>query len=108
MDIGQLLSNLTSNPSALSSSPALRALWLDRTATWEEAHQAIHNENDQISAAVHAYLHRKEGDVWNANYWYRSAKRKPFTGSLEAEWQSLFEEECARLGLLKGLEYKRL
>jgi hypothetical protein len=50
-----------------------------------------------MSAAVHAYLHRKEGDLWNANYWYRNAKRKPFTGSIDDEWKTLVEEEYQRL-----------
>lgn len=50
-----------------------------------------------MAAAVHAYLHRKEGDIWNANYWYRTAGRKPFAGSLEEEWQALVDEECEHL-----------
>ena len=55
----------------------LEALWYDGSGNWKKAHditQEIHSEN---AAEVHAYLHRKEGDKWNANYWYERA-RKPF------------------------------
>lgn len=89
--------NPQSHPSL--TSPALRALCLDKQQLWHEAHEAIQDEKDSMSAAVHAYLHRKEGDIWNANYWYRQAGRKPFKGSLDAEWASLIEEECTRLGM---------
>lgn len=73
-------------------SPALRALWLDRQGDWEGAHAAVQDESDRESAAVHAYLHRKEGDLWNARYWYTKAGRKPFSGSLEEEWEELVKE----------------
>ena len=101
MDLGQLLSNLSTSTSTFTSSPVLRALWLDYNSEWDKAHEAIHNEHGEMAAAVHAYLHRKEGDIWNANYWYRNAHRKPFQGSLEDEWHPLVQEECANPGLLK-------
>lgn len=101
MNMENLLSSLDSNSSAISSSPVLRALWFDQQGKWEEAHDAIQHEGDRMAAAVHAYLHRKEGDIWNANYWYRNAHRKPFEGDLIDEWQALVEEECSRLGLIK-------
>jgi len=41
---------------------------------------------------VHAYLHRKEGDMRNAGGWYSRAGREPATVSLDEEWQSLAEE----------------
>lgn len=72
--------------------PALHALWLDRRGSWEEAHAMVQEERDKESAAVHAYLHRKEGDLWNARYWYTKAGRKPFSGSLEEEWDALVRE----------------
>jgi hypothetical protein len=84
-------SSLNSSPPK-KLSPALRALWLDRNGSWERAHEEIQHEEDQSSAATHAYLHRKEGDLWNARYWYKRAKRKEFNGSLEQEWESLVKE----------------
>lgn len=101
MDIKDILTSLNPNSPAVSTSPVLRALWFDRENKWEEAHEAIQHESGDMAAAVHAYLHRKEGDIWNANYWYRNARRKPYEGDLDAEWEALVEEECERLGLGK-------
>jgi hypothetical protein len=101
MDLENLLTSLNPSSSAVATSPVLRALWFDRQNKWDEAHEAIQHENGTMAAAVHAYLHRKEGDIWNANYWYRNARRKPFEGNLHDEWEALVEEECERLGLLK-------
>jgi len=49
-----------------------------------------------VGAAVHAYLHRKEGDLSNAGYWYARAGRAMPVGTLEAEWRALAEELLAR------------
>jgi len=70
----------------------LHALWLDGNGEWEKAHECIQDAGDAASALVHAYLHRKEGDLWNARYWYKNAGRRPFEGSLEMEWESLVRE----------------
>lgn len=94
-------SSLNSSPPK-KLSPALRALWFDRSGSWERAHEEVQYEEDQSSAAAHAYLHRKEGDLWNARYWYKRAKRKEFKGSLEQEWESLvreFLDHCADTAL---------
>jgi hypothetical protein len=99
MRLEELLSSVTPQTHPSTASPALRALCLDRQNRWDDAHETIQDEQDAMSAAVHAYLHRKEGDVWNANYWYRTAGRKPFKGSLDAEWAALIEEECSRIGM---------
>jgi hypothetical protein len=71
-------------------SPALRALWWDAKGDWNKAHACA--QEDEESAAgtwVHAYLHRKEGDLSNAGYWYRRAGRPVATASLEAEWVAI-------------------
>ena len=39
--------------------------------------------------SVHAYLHRKEGDQPNAEYWYRRARVAPSVLTLDAEWEAL-------------------
>ena len=80
--------------------PALDALWWAGKGDWDRAHKIVMaNEDDAGAAWVHAYLHRAEGDIPNANYWYRKAKRSPATGPLETEWQglvaSLIEEAAA-------------
>jgi hypothetical protein len=38
---------------------------------------------------VHAYLHRKEGDLGNAGYWYRRAGQPVATTTLADEWAEI-------------------
>ena len=49
-----------------------------------------------MGAAVHAYLHRKEGDLANAGYWYARAGRSMPAGTLAAEWRDLVGELLAK------------
>jgi hypothetical protein len=70
-------------------SPLLRALWFDGKNRWTEAHEIVQDMETKDAAAIHAYLHRKEGDAGNARYWYQRAGLPFFTNSLEEEWQSL-------------------
>ena len=67
----------------------LQSLWYDAKGDWNRAHQIIQDVDDQDAAWIHAYLHRKEGDISNAGYWYRRAGRKIFAESLKAEWTTL-------------------
>jgi hypothetical protein len=67
----------------------LRSLWYDAKGNWTQAHAQVDQLNDQDSALVHAYLHRKEGDIWNADSWYRKAKTVRPDVSLEEEWEIL-------------------
>lgn len=69
--------------------PPLRALWLDAAGDWDGAHKCVDDSCDPESMWVHAYLHRKEGDQWNAGYWYRKAGRSPHNGPLAAEWREI-------------------
>jgi hypothetical protein len=41
-------------------------------------------------------LHRVEGDLPNARYWYRQAGQKPEEGALEAEWADLVKDFLCR------------
>lgn len=72
-----------------ASTPALIALWHDARGDWERAHQAAQDLETKEGAWIHAYLHRKEGDIANAGYWYRRAGKPECAGSLEAEWTSI-------------------
>jgi hypothetical protein len=78
---------LPSAPTNLSI--ALQALWHDAQGDWEGAHTVIQNEEYGDGAWVHAYLHRKEGDIANAGYWYRRAQRPQAKGTLEEEWEQI-------------------
>ena len=71
-------------------STILKSLWYDAKGDWDQAHALIDQLGDRDSAWVHAYLHRKEGDSWNADYWYAKAKKVRPSHTLEEEWESLF------------------
>ena len=67
----------------------LLSLWYDAKGNWTRAHDIIGDAEDKNGSWVHAYLHRKEGDVGNADYWYHKAgKQRPQT-SLDDEWESI-------------------
>lgn len=66
--------------------PLLLALWHDARGDWDAAHRVAQDVDDKAGAWVHAYLHRKEGDLGNAGYWYRQASQPVATDSLDAEW----------------------
>lgn len=69
--------------------PPLAALWWDAKGDWEKAHRCAQTEESAASAWVHAYLHRKEGDLDNARYWYRRAGKPIAEGALALEWSAI-------------------
>lgn len=79
-----------SEPPSQLSAP-LAALWWDAKGDWARAHGLVDDLETPEAMAVHAYLHRKEGVEWNAEYWYNRAGRNFYRPSLEAEWQALVE-----------------
>ena len=77
---------------------ALQALWHDARGDWERAHGCAQEDPGRDGSWVHAYLHRKEGDLGNAGYWYSRAGQ-PVPGksvTLEAEWDAIARELVAR------------
>ena len=80
------------------SSAALQGLWHDGRGDWEAAHQCAQDDHSRDGSWVHAYLHRKEGDLGNAGYWYSRAGRKTpaSTVTLDAEWADISRELLGR------------
>ena len=70
-------------------SPALAALWWDAKDNWDKAHKIVMDEGGADCAWVHAYLHRREGDLENAGYWYGQAGRPAASGALPDEWAAI-------------------
>ncbi len=68
---------------------ALQALWHDALGDWDRAHACAQEEIGRDGAWVHAYLHRKEGDLDNAAYWYQRANRPVAAGALSQEWEGI-------------------
>ena len=79
-----------SPPSQLSET--LTSLWWDKKGNWDTAHTIAQDIPTKEGSAIHAYLHRKEGVLWNADYWYARAGRKRPSISLEDEWKLLVAE----------------
>lgn len=69
--------------------PILVALWHEFRNDWHTAHSIVQNINSSEAAWVHAYLHRREGDSWNAEYWYNRAGKKFPKISLDEERDNL-------------------
>ncbi|MGD1891090.1 MAG: hypothetical protein ACFB15_10920 [Cyclobacteriaceae bacterium] len=67
----------------------LQAMWYAANGNWEKAHDLAQELNDSASAWVHAYLHREEGDISNAQYWYSRANRSVPHSTLEQEWDMI-------------------
>ena len=70
-------------------SRALQALWHQGKGDWDRAHQLAQAQDDAEGAWVHAHLHRAEGDIANARYWYRHAGKEPPTVSLDEEFAAI-------------------
>jgi hypothetical protein len=69
--------------------PPLAALWWAAKGQWDAAHKIVQDEDTVDAAWVHAYLHRVEGDLGNAGYWYRQAGQPVAKDSLDAEWERI-------------------
>ena len=70
----------------------LEALWYEKKGDWDQGHRIAQQIATAEGSAVHAYLHRREGDAGNARYWYAKAGREESKGRLDDEWDSLVKE----------------
>ena len=67
------------------------ALWHAMKNNWDMAHNIVQDIETKTASWIHAYLHRVEGDLGNANYWYNRARKKSSTESLEAELNNIIK-----------------
>jgi hypothetical protein len=92
MTYDQFTGSLTQSTPPDGISDLLEALWHDAKNDWETAHNiAQSREGTRAYDRLHAYLHRVEGDTFNAGYWYRRAGAEVFKGSLKEEWEHLVQ-----------------
>ena len=75
--------------------PPLAAMWHDAKGDWEAAHHLAQSEDNADGAWVHAYLHRVEGDLANAGYWYRRAGKPVNRQPLPDEWTTIVQSLLA-------------
>ena len=89
MDLTAFKKTLSANEPPAGINVYLKALWYEGKGDWEKAHNLVQDMPDKNASWVHAYLHRKEGDTWNPDYWYsKASKKRPFV-SLDEEWEQM-------------------
>lgn len=89
MNVADFIASLDGVAPAPDLSAPLAGLWWAAKGDWDRAHKIVQDESSREAAWVHAYLHRVEGDLGNAGYWYRQAGQVAAKDSLEAEWQRI-------------------
>ena len=89
MSIAEFRASLSGAAPAPALAPPLAALWWAAKGDWDAAHRIVQDESSREAAWVHAYLHRVEGDLGNAGYWYRQAAQPVAKDSLDAEWERI-------------------
>ena len=92
MDFDTFMSSLKDARPPVGLCDTLISLWWDRQGQWDRAHAIAQDIATVQGSAVHAYLHREEGVLWNADYWYRRAGRTRPDVALETEWEQLVRE----------------
>jgi hypothetical protein len=91
MNLQEFRNSLRNDQPPLGLGVALVGLWWDAKGDWTRAHESAQQDEGPSGAWVHAYLHRKEGDDSNAEYWYRRANKTPSRAPLEREWTEIAE-----------------
>ena len=89
MDLKTFKASTKKNNPPRGISPSLEAMWYQANGNWDEAHRIAQSEKSPAGSWVHAHLHRVEGDIGNASYWYRLADRTVCTSSLDDEWKEI-------------------
>ena len=89
MNVAAFIASLDGAAPAPDLNAPLAGLWWAAKGDWDRAHKIVQDESSREAAWVHAYLHRVEGDLGNAGYWYRQAGQPTAKDSLEAEWERI-------------------
>lgn len=96
MNLADFKSTLSDSAPPPDADAPLQALWWAGRDDWEKAHTIVMDDEGIEAAWVHAYLHRVEGDLGNAGYWYRRAGRPVETSPLETEWAAIAQALLGR------------
>lgn len=89
MNIGEFRTSLSGASPAPALDAPLAALWWAAKGNWDEAHRIVQGQSSAEAAWVHAHLHRIEGDLGNARYWYSQAARPVAAEPAETEWERI-------------------
>ncbi len=89
MDLLAFRASLVAGEPPVGLDLPLQTLWWDAKGDWTKAHACAQADESATGSRVHAYLHRVEGDLANAGYWYKRAAVTPATDTTAAEWERL-------------------
>jgi hypothetical protein len=89
VSVADFKASLAGDAPAGGIAPPLVALWWAAKGDWDAAHRIVQDESSREAAWVHAYLHRVEGDLGNASYWYRQAGQPVAKDALDTEWERI-------------------
>ncbi len=88
-DITAFLDSVKTGDPSATDVPLLRAVWHGLRGEWDAAHHIAQEDTSAEGAWVHAWLHRIEGDLGNARYWYRQARRDVAEGDVSEEGKTI-------------------
>ena len=89
VSVADFRASLPGEAPASGIAPPLAGLWWAAKGEWDMAHEIVQKESSRDAAWVHAYLHRVEGDLGNASYWYRQAGQPVAKDELNTEWERI-------------------
>ena len=89
MDLERFRKSMNENQAPSEFSLPLQALWSAGRGEWDQAHDLIQDESSRECCLVHALVHRQEGDLSNARYWYDRAGMRMAEGPIEDEWETI-------------------
>jgi hypothetical protein len=96
VNAADLEASLSSGAPPAGVAGPLEGLWWAAKGDWDRAHKIVQDDDSREAAWVHAYLHRVEGDLPNAGYWYRAAGEPVARGTLDEEWAAIAARLLAR------------
>jgi hypothetical protein len=89
MNVNEFRESVDHDAPPVDLAAPVEALWWDAKGDWARAHGLVDELESKDGMAVHAYLHRKEGSLSNADYWYARAGRSFHRPALDDEWNAL-------------------
>ena len=89
MTVDQFRATLADDSPPETLTAPLKAMWQVAKGNWEAAHSLAQAIEDETGSWIHAHLHRHEGDLGNAGYWYRRAGKPPANVALDEEWRRI-------------------
>ncbi len=96
MSVDDFRASLSASTPAPGFDAALAGLWWAAKGRWDDAHRTVQDQSGADAAWVHAYLHRVEGDLGNAGYWYRQAGQPVAGDALDDEWHRIVAAMLAK------------